>query len=110
MDSNSFDLPNDARIAILSGILGPDELQARILPWITMLWEEKELVKEWARLKGVSLPTSGLSIAIDKSTGHDKEIMRVFIKDMLDITLRSGSELLETLGLTIPDLGDGTEE
>lgn len=42
-------------------------------------------VTNWARLRGVKLPSIGLEAAIDEATGHGQQIARLFIQDVYDV-------------------------
>jgi hypothetical protein len=47
-----------------------------------------EFVDNWARLRDVHLPTTGIDAMIDEATGHDSDIARLFIADVYELVWR----------------------
>jgi hypothetical protein len=49
--------------------------------------KNSEFVANWARLRGVHLPTTPLAMMIDEATGHGREIGQLFIADVIDLVI-----------------------
>ena len=47
-----------------------------------------EFVDNWARLRDVHLPTTGIDAMIDEATGHDSVVAQQFIADVYDLVWR----------------------
>lgn len=44
-----------------------------------------EFVQQWARLRKINLPKTGLDLEIDRATGHDEAIAEQFIEDVWEL-------------------------
>ena len=56
-----------------------------LLDVLVHCWNDREFVREWSRLRGVSIAKAPITMMIDQATGNDKRIMKLFVVDVIDL-------------------------
>lgn len=56
-----------------------------LLDVIVHCWNDRAFVREWSRLRGVSVAASPIGKMIDEATGNDKRVMKLFVADVIDL-------------------------
>ncbi len=56
-----------------------------LLDVLVHCWNDREFVREWSRLRGVSIAVAPIEMMIDKATGNDKRVIELFVADVIDL-------------------------
>ena len=52
---------------------------------VMFCYDQPDFVREWSRLRGVSFSKTPIDLMIDKATGYQAKVMRMFIEDVKDL-------------------------